>query len=61
MISGVLLRMHYGFHQGLTGSIVGGLFGTIFGLARYYQLKLTGTTYEEQRHDQMSQKIILRE
>lgn len=60
-IAGLLLRMHHGLKNGLTGIAVGGLFGTIFGIARYSQLKYTNATYEERRHERLKQKFVLQE
>lgn len=53
--------MHHGLANTVTGIVVGGLFGTIFGTARYVQLKYTGSTYEENRTQRMREKLILKE
>lgn len=53
--------MHYGLRNLIFGAVVGSLFGTIFGIARYSQLKLMGLTYEERRYNSLRDKIIYRE
>jgi len=61
IVSGGILRMHFGLYGLLSGSLVGGAFGTIFGIARYTQLKLEGHTYEDLRNEYLRNKIIRRE
>lgn len=53
--------MHHGLVNLVVGAVVGGLFGTVFGIARYTQLKLMGLTYEERRYKALRDKIILNE
>lgn len=57
-LSGGLLRMHFGFKGLIAGSVVGGVFGTVFGVARYWQLRLGNSTYEDQRYEFLKKKII---
>ena len=50
-----------GVANAITGTIIGGLFGTVFGSARYSQLKFTKMTYEDERYQRMREQIVLRE
>jgi len=61
VVSGGVLRLHFGLYGLLAGSLVGGVFGTVFGLARHAQLKLAGHTYEDRRNEYLRKKIIQRE
>ena len=58
VISGGILRAHLGLYGFIAGSLVGALFGTVFGIFRYGQLKLSESTYEEQRYKFLREKII---
>lgn len=58
MVSGGLLRMHFGLYGLIAGSAVGGVFGSVFGIARHGQLRLGNTTYEDRRNQYLKDKLI---